>query len=167
MTIKIVENVSEKKLSAFFLSDPKLAYQGLCDEKLLSLYEKKQYIKDTNCKYFGIIEEVNNELICIVKMEQYSLLAASVHFYVLTKCQRRQYSLQIKDLMIKWLLDNTKTIIRCIMVVPSTCLHVQSFMKAIGAELEGKVKRCLIWRKELVDLYYYGLDIREFNKWLM
>jgi hypothetical protein len=152
-----LKEISLKDVNDFFKNDPQLAYLGLSDMALDYLYHKGTIIVSDEALLFGVYSD--NELIAHLQAEPWSDVCVNMHMYVSTKLHHSGTIRQVKDQMIKYLLDNTRYS-KAVLFIPSACPHVIEVAKAFGLNHEGTISNCMVWRQKVVDMVIYGLDIK-------
>lgn len=157
-----IDDVSNVQAAKFFLSDPALITLGLCDELIVELHEHRTYTPP-NCLLKGVYKPSAygnpEELICIIKYELFTSIAVGVHFYIKTSLQCKGLCLEIQKLAQEYCNKEYPFLSKLQVWVPDPCNHVKKACEKFDMELEGIVKKSVIWRTKVVDLYIYGKDI--------
>lgn len=156
MSYKIVD-ISQIELNEFFLNDPKLSYLGLPDLDLAYLYEKREFPIHPGIIHKGIF--INNELVCVMKWEVFTAETGNFHMYVTSKLQKIGFTPELQKIIYQYFIDNTN-FIKGIIMIPSTCEHVQRSAKNFGFKVEGRLTKAMRWRKELVDIIIYAIEFK-------
>lgn len=159
MKYTLYDTVTEQEATEFFFSDPKLVLLGLSDEEIVEMYRTKTYelLPDT---YYLSIKNEAGKIVCIVKYEYFSSITVNYHMYVSTSEQNNaELYAQIIPMIKKY--GTEQDIHKAILIVPSTCTHVNNFAIKSGFEIEGRLKNSFQWRNSLVDLIIYGIEILE------
>lgn len=152
-----IRDVAPEQMTAFFLSDPKLCYMGLCDEDLANLYYNKEYTPSDMAHYQGIYEE--DSLIAVIKFEKFSIVAVNVHLYIKSSLHGKKKTIGITDLVCDYLRETT-SMTKVLIMAPSSCEHSSKAALARGFVLEGTLTKACVWRQEVVDVLIYALEIK-------
>lgn len=153
-----IEDLTDGQITEFFINDPLLCYIGLPDNELAALYYTKKFVPDVQSIFKGIFNG-KNELICIVRYEQYTTIAVAVHFYLSSKEQKKGIALEIQKFLYDYFIETTD-MLKVITMVPSSCEHVIKCAETFGMKLEGRLTKSIVWREEIVDLLCYGLELK-------
>ncbi len=151
------KDITEKEVTDFFLHDPNVCYLGLSDVDLHELYEDKIYRLKDNTIYKGIY--LKDELISILKYEAFTQQTVNLHFYLSSKLHKKGYARGVEQAIYNYFIENT-TAIKAILMTPQTCTQVQGPAIGFGMELEGRIKKAIVWRNELMDILIYGIELK-------
>jgi hypothetical protein len=155
---RLSTDIPEEDIKQYFLDDPALCYQSLHDYKLVDLYERQEYKRYDEVSFIGAY--LGEELVFLMNYTYFSDIAINMHVYLKTKYQHSPMYGEIQELLREYFLTNTK-VIKVIAMSPAPCTHVQKTCERYGFKLEGTLKNALTWRQEVVDLYIYGLMLKE------
>ena len=153
-----IKKATAEQVTDFFLSDPALCYLALPDEDLINLHEKKIYIPSKEEYLFGVWEKT--KLVGIVRYSFFTSTSVNLHLYIHTEAHKTQLSKDIQQQVKNYIRDYTVAS-KIMLMVPKPCHHVQKPAKTFGFVLEGCLTDVLIWRKELVDVYIYSLNLQK------
>lgn len=143
-------------MTEFFINDPKLCYMGLCDDDLVTLHETKKYVPHPLSLYKGICE--GDDLIAVIKFEKFSDTAVNIHLYISSKLHGKGKTIEITDLVCKYLKDTTD-MKKVLIMTPRSCVHSCKAAEARGFILEGTITSGCLWRNKVEDVLIYALSI--------
>lgn len=152
--------ISQQRITDFFLNDPKLALSGLSDEELNYMRQHECYPMAADSTYLGIFLE--DQLVAIVKYEMFTTHSINFHMYIKTELQKTN---QVEKIVkkVKEHFEALPNILKALIMVPRSCLHVIEFAKKWGWILEGTLSNCCLWRQKIDDIIIYGLMLKEIN----
>ncbi len=156
MYLKQIDN--PKDISDFFHNNPILAYLGLSDEAVTQLYNTGEYVMLPDSLYLGAYSD-DDILVGVCKFENFTSMCINSHYYISRDEKYKGCNKEIASLVYKWCIENTRAA-KLIIMVPETCSHILKARKFFGWKYEGTIKKCLIWRKELVDIKIFGLELK-------
>jgi hypothetical protein len=139
----------------FFLSDPKLALQGLPDIDLHNLHTENKLVDRPESKWCGVYLKQN--MIAVLRMEPLGH-SVSIHAYIATKYQQMQLLKYIFIDTVNYLKEHT-SYTTMVIAIPEPCTHVVRTMKPLGFKYMGTIKNQLIWRNATVNLLHYSRKI--------
>lgn len=154
--MEIRHDLTEDTVSEFFMSDPRLSYIGLDDDSLVYMYNNQRYKAKENTVYAGVYDE--DELICIFRWELFTPITVGVHLYLKSRLHKSDIFTKISKMIIDFYRDKS-SFKKLLVFAPGSCVHVHKAAKRVGFEEEAIIKKCLIWRKELVDLHIFSLEL--------
>ena len=149
--------ITSQDISKFFISDNRLCQIGLPDDELEYIDKYNEYPIKKDSEFLGVYSD--DTLIALIRLELFTPLSVLCHIYLSTKYQGKKLLKEIIDTLVIHLQENTD-FIKIMVPVPEPCVHVQRPAEAYGFKKEGHMKDIINWRGELVDLLWYGLDIR-------
>lgn len=149
--------VTQEQLTEFFLSDPELCMQGLCDADLVALHQTKEYSRNTNSVYIGVKD--NCDIIAILKYERFTELALNIHIYVHTWLQHKGTMVEIRNTILAYC--ENQPVEKLIIMAPEPCEHVIRAALRYGFVKEGQLSKVTKWRGLVVDLVLFGYHLRE------
>lgn len=154
------KELTEEQISDFIVNDPKLVYIGLNDNELVYIQENKKYRLTPYSYYIGIEEK--DEVVCVLKWEYFTEHCVSIHPYVASKYHGKGMLTKIYDFLWSHFTEQTE-IKKVIAFVPDSCNHTIKACEKHGFKKEGHISKCHMWRKELVGVNIYGLDLYDKN----
>lgn len=152
----VFKELTEEQISNFIINDPKLVYLGFSDKELVNMYEMKRYVLSPLSYYIGIEKE--NELVCVLKWEAFTDYCVSIHPYVASKYHGKGLLTEIYHFLWNHFITQTE-IKKVIAMIPENCIHTIKACEKHGFEREGLIKKCHMWKKEMVGIVIFGLDL--------
>lgn len=152
--MKFIE-ITEKEITEFYLSDPKLIYQALSDEEMVGLYETKKYTCLPNSNYIGI--EHDGEFLALIHWEVFTQTAVVVHVRLKTKYQGTGIIKDIFLLAADYFTKLNKTTV--ISFAPESCIHASKALLKLGFKEQCLLPNTITWRQKLQGLYMYSLEL--------
>lgn len=150
------KELTEKEISDFIVNDPQLIYLGFSDKQLVNIHETGKYELTPFAYYIGI--ESDNELVCVLKWEYFTEYCVSIHPYVASKYHGKGMLSKIYKFLWKHFTKQTE-VKKVIAFVPDNCEHTKRACEKHGFKKEGLISKAHVWRKELVGVTIYGLDL--------
>lgn len=154
--MELKHDLTEDEISDFFMSDPKLAYAALPDDALVYMYNNKKYKALKNSCYFGVME--GNNLIALMQWELFTPTTITCHFYIKSNLHGTGLSVYLTKELRKYFKE-TSSFKKVICPSPAPCVHVTKHLLKCGFELEAVLKKSMPWRKEIVDLNLFSLEL--------
>jgi L-amino acid N-acyltransferase YncA len=149
--------VTKEQITAFFMADPELCMQGLCDADLVHMHKHKEYELHKNSVYIGVKE--NCDIIAILKYERFTELALNIHIYTHTWLQHKGTMVGIRKTILDYC--ETQPVNKLIIMAPEPCTQVIKAALRYGFKNEGQLTKVTMWRNQIVDLILFGYNLRE------
>lgn len=156
------KELTEEEISDFIINDPKLIYMGFNDNELIYMHENKKYKLVPFSYYIGI--EKDEELVCVLKWESFTEHCVNIHPYIASRYHGKGVLTEIYHFLWEHFIDQTE-IKKVIAMVPESCIHSAKACEKHGFKKEGYISKCHLWRKELVGIIIYGLNLDEEKQW--
>jgi RimJ/RimL family protein N-acetyltransferase len=153
--------LTKEQISDFIINDPQLVYMGFSDKELIYMHEKGKYSLVPGSYYIGL--ENDDGLVCILKYEYFTDICVCIHPYVSSKYHGKGVLSEIYTFLYEHFIKQTE-IRKVIAFVSDSCIHAIKACEKHGFKKEGHITNCQVWRKELIGIYIYGLDLKSEKK---
>ncbi len=151
-----LNEISTEQAGKFFMEDPLLCERALPDNELLAIKEGRGYCPLVASNYIGIYHDYL--LICVVKWEYFTDIAANIHPYMSSPLHGKRVTMDVWKAIYQWFIVNTK-LTKLIVLAPASCLNVHKAATEAGFIIEGRMSEALTWRGKVDGLNAYGLSI--------
>lgn len=152
-----IKDITNEDIAKFFLEDPALAYMGLTDDFLVGLYYNRDYAPAENSLFKGFY--LGEHLVFVFKYELFTPICLNIHCYLNSRLHHSGAFGDIQGMLKGWTRENYPDIKKVIAMTPEPCKHIEAVCLKFGFKKEGHLAKAMIWRKELVDLLIFGMEI--------
>ncbi len=147
-----ITNCSNEQAKQFFRDDVRLSRYALPNEGYSDLLPSELclLLMESACP------------MALLRANEFTSHSSIIHIYVSTKAQRLHLSKQCVDVFVERFITHTD-LHKLIAPVPSSCQHVNLFLRNTDFIKEATLSNVIEWHGELVDLHLYSYDLNKYR----